>query len=131
MELIDRYVYAVTRNLPQKQRADVERELRTLIKNKMNEHADTESDEKSAEKVLLELGDPIILAEKYSNNKKFIIGPQNYHNYLLVLKIVLGSLLLAVSTGYVLSHHEKSDILMVSNAAWLKFYQYGKYLDAA
>jgi hypothetical protein len=102
MKIIDRYVFAVTRNLPQKQREDIEKELRTLIEDMMNEHDNLESDEKKAEKVLLELGNPNILAEKYSDHKRYLIGPQNFDNYILVVKIVLGSILLAVSIGYVL-----------------------------
>jgi hypothetical protein len=102
MKIIDRYVFGVTRNLPQKQREDIEKELRTLIEDMMSEYDNLESEEKKAEQVLLELGDPNILAEKYSDRKRYLIGPQNFDNYILVLKIVLGSILLAVSVGYVL-----------------------------
>lgn len=37
MELIDRYIYAVTKKLPQKQREDIEKELRTLIDDMLEE----------------------------------------------------------------------------------------------
>jgi hypothetical protein len=103
MKVIDRYVYAVTRNLPQKQREDIDRELRTLIEDMMNEQEESLSDEQKAERVLLELGDPSILAEKYNDQKRYLIGPQNFDNYVLVLKIVLGSILLAVSIGFMAS----------------------------
>ncbi len=102
MKIIDRYIFAVTRNLPQNQREDIEKELRTLIEDMMNEHEDVQSDDERAEKVLLELGDPSILAENYNDHKRYLIGPQNFHNYVLVLKIVLGSILLAITIGVML-----------------------------
>jgi hypothetical protein len=116
MKIIDRYVFAVTRNLPQKQREDIEKELRTLIEDMMNDYEDIESDEKRAEKVLLELGDPNILAEKYNDHKRYLIGPQNFHNYILVLKIVLGSILLGISIAYVLKFVFSTDEVNLVNA---------------
>jgi hypothetical protein len=115
MKLIDRYVYAVTKNLPQKQREDIEKELRTLIEDMMNEYEEIKSNEEKAEKVLLELGDPNILAEKYGDNGRYLIGPQNFHNYVLVLKIVLVSMLFAVSVGYVVAHMFSAEEINIVN----------------
>jgi len=89
MDLINRYVYAVIRSLPEKQRADIEKELRTLIDDMIEEYDEPVSYEKKVEKVLLELGDPEKLADNYRGSKRYLIGPQFYEKYMLILKIVL------------------------------------------
>lgn len=102
MQIIDRYVYAVVRNLPQSQRGEVERKVRAAIEEKLIGYSDIYDEKQRVEKVLSELGEPSTLAEKYIDHKGFIIGPKNYYNYMLVLKIVLGCTLLVVSIEYVL-----------------------------
>lgn len=90
-ELIDRYVYDVARRLPQAQRDDIEKELRGLIDDMLlartGEMTPTIDDVTS---VLKELGQPQRLAAKYRGTKRYLIGPDYYDIYWLVLKIVLG-----------------------------------------
>jgi hypothetical protein len=102
MQIIDRYVYAVVRNLPQSQRWEVERKVRAAIEDKLTKYLDIYDEKQRVEKVLSELGEPSALAEKYIDHKGFIIGPKNYYNYMIVLKIVLGCTLLVISIEYVL-----------------------------
>jgi hypothetical protein len=102
VQIVDRYVYAVIRNLPQSQREEVERKVRAVIDEKMTQNNGEFSYEQKLEKVLAELGEPSALAEKFIDHKGFIIGPRNYYNYMLVLKIVIGCTLLVVSIEYVL-----------------------------
>jgi len=97
MDLISRYVYAVTKGLPEKQRGDIEKELRTLIDDMLEQQAGDEAYEAKVTKVLLELGDPEVLAGNYRGSERYLIGPQNFDNYILTLKIVLGAVLLGVS----------------------------------
>lgn len=93
MELVDRYIYAVTQKLPQDQREDIAEELQGLIEDMLEERVgNAERTKQDIEEVLLELGNPRILADKYRNKKKFLIGPEIYDAYILVLKIVLISL---------------------------------------
>jgi len=101
MKLIDRYVYAVTRYLPEKQKADIERELRTLIDDMLEENQENISYEKKVEKVLLELGDPTLLADSYRGTKRYLIGPQNFDNYIFILRIVLGAVFLGITVATV------------------------------
>ena len=55
-EMIERYVYDVVRRLPQSQREDISRELRTLIDDMMEERADNgRTEQENAEEVLKEL----------------------------------------------------------------------------
>lgn len=97
MDLVNRYIYAVTKGLPQKQRGDIEKELKTLIEDMLEQYEGNEPYEAKAEKVLMSLGDPSVLGENYRESKRYLIGLQNFDNYLLLLKIVLGSVFLGVS----------------------------------
>ncbi|MDR2166837.1 MAG: hypothetical protein LBE35_03165 [Clostridiales bacterium] len=80
MELIQKYVYAVTKRLPKNQRDEVERELEANIADMLPE-SPTEAE---IEAVLLKLGRPEALAAEYLP-KKFLISPQLYGFYIYVL----------------------------------------------
>ncbi|MBS4196527.1 HAAS signaling domain-containing protein [Lederbergia citri] len=103
MELMERYIYDVTRRLPQSQRADVEKELRGLIADMLDERiGDSEVTESHIEEVLLELGDPRKLARQYGGKNKYVIGPVFFDAYITVLKISLISILLTMSVVFVI-----------------------------
>jgi len=96
-ELIKRYIYAVTKHLPENKRQDVGRELQSLIDETLAERSlgvqPTDADTKA---VLMELGRPAELAAKYDPHAKdALIGQPHFSVYLRVLKIVL----LAVTLG--------------------------------
>lgn len=98
MELIKRYIYAVSQKLPAKQRADIEKELQGLIEDMLDERVQgRKPGEKDVEQVLLELGNPSELAEKYRETKRYLISPEMFSNYLLVMKIVLISIGIAMA----------------------------------
>ncbi|MDF2606156.1 MAG: hypothetical protein K0S34_346 [Bacillales bacterium] len=98
MEMIERYVYAVTHRLPQSQREEIARELRGLIEDMLDERVGPgERTIMDVESVLLELGDPDSLSEQYGGSKRFLIGPYLYNKYLSILKIVLMALAIAMS----------------------------------
>ncbi len=90
-DLIDRYVYAVTKRLPSKIRQDVSDELNSLISDMLDERCgEIMPTEKDIRVVLTELGTPRELADKYNTEKnKCLIGSPYYSTYILVLKIVL------------------------------------------
>jgi hypothetical protein len=89
-ELTDRYVYAVTRRLPEAQRADIEKELRGLIDDMLTDRTKGAPPKKEdAEAVLKELGRPAALAAKYRGTKQYLIGPDYYDLYMLIVKIVV------------------------------------------
>lgn len=96
MELIDRYIYAVTAHLPESSRTEVAKELRANINDMLPENA-TESDVRD---VLLELGNPAKLADEYNEVKRYLIGPNLYHSYFSVLKLVTGivAIVLVITT---------------------------------
>jgi len=90
-DLIARYIYAVTRHLPQKMQADVEKELDGLISDMLEERYGTkEPSEQEIKAVLTELGNPDDLAAKYlGDEKKALISGVYYFHYKRILRYVL------------------------------------------
>jgi len=88
-ELIDRYVYAVTKRLPQAQREDIEKELRGLIDDMLMDRTNGAPPSKEdAEAVLKELGRPSALAAKYRGEEQHLIGPEYFDIYMMVMKVI-------------------------------------------
>lgn len=105
MEKVERYIFAVTKRLPQKQRSDLEQELRSLIEDMLSEQVkNSKTTEKDIDQVLLELGNPALLADRYRAKRNYLIGPENYETYFLVLKIVIAAvafgITLAMTIGF-------------------------------
>ena len=109
-DLIERYIYAVTKRLPQKVQKDISDELRTLIDDMLLERCgELVPEEKDIRVVLTELGTPAELASKYkSETQDCLIGQPYYNLYVYVLKIVtafvIGGMLLAQIMATVISH---------------------------
>jgi hypothetical protein len=103
MNFIDRYVAEVGRHLPEKERADIEAEIRSMIEDTLDERshqAGKPAEDRSITEVLEELGDPRLLAAKYAPSKHYLIGPGWYEIYIKTLQRVLFTVLpiLAVVT---------------------------------
>ncbi|UYZ22490.1 HAAS signaling domain-containing protein [Mesobacillus jeotgali] len=103
MEMIERYIHAVTHELPQSQRTDIAKELRGLIEDMLGErtHGRPIADE-DVESILLELGPPRDLADKYRGSKRYLIGPELFHPYITVLKIVFFAVLVAMTVVFII-----------------------------
>jgi hypothetical protein len=104
MELIDRYVAAVGRRLPSKTRADIEAELRSLIMDAIDERraAGGEPSEEDVVNVLKSFGSPAEVAARYSPDPHYLIGPQLFDAYRLVVAIVLGAVTLGLGIALAL-----------------------------
>lgn len=88
--LSDRYVWAVVRNVPEKQRREIEPEVRELIGDSIDAQRATGVAENAAERAaLLELGDPSRLAARYIDRPLQLIGPRYYLDWLRLLKLLL------------------------------------------
>jgi hypothetical protein len=88
--LTDRYVAATLRRVPEKQRPEIEKELRAAIADDVDARRDSGDAPDAAEHAaLVELGDPYRLAASYTNRSLALIGPDIYPTYLRSLKVVL------------------------------------------
>ncbi|HIY59860.1 MAG TPA: hypothetical protein H9831_04135 [Candidatus Eisenbergiella pullistercoris] len=87
-ELMQRYIYQVTRRLAKDQREETARELEELITDM--------AEQKGMEEALKELGDPAVFAQKYREEPGWVIGPEYAEDYRWLLKIVLAAVALSV-----------------------------------
>ena len=85
MNLIEAYIYEVTRRLPEKSRNDIALELRSTIEDML---ADDFTEEEVME-VLSKLGDPAILAASYRDTPMHLIGPKVYDAYIWTMKMII------------------------------------------
>lgn len=91
MELIDRYVNEVGRHLPEKVRADIEREIDSLLEDGLDDRAASagrEPDEQMVVDLLKEFGEPQSVAASY-HRPRYLVGPALYPTWELIVKIVL------------------------------------------
>ena len=103
METVERYIYAVTHNLPEKARLDVELELRGLIEDLLETRTQGKAPSPDdVDRTLVELGDPAELAKEYGGKQRYLIGPGLFDSYLKVLRIVGAVALTLVGVGSVI-----------------------------
>lgn len=89
-DLTDRYVGATLRSIPDKQRADIEAELRASIRDALEAKVDGGEEPDQAEReVLTALGDPDRLAAGYSGRPGHLIGPEHFFDYKRLLTVLL------------------------------------------
>ena len=92
--LVDRYVYTALRRVPEKQRADIDRELRASIEDAVDARVEAGASRDAAvETTLLELGDPDRLADRYADRPHFLIGPELYGVWRRLLVVLLSTVL--------------------------------------
>ncbi len=100
MELIERYLYAVGKKLPLKQKDDILKELRSIIMDNLDDLTNgNEPSEEDVTKVLKDRGSPNEVAKSYRTGPSWIVGPKYYDLYMLILKILLA----VTAGGYLLS----------------------------
>jgi hypothetical protein len=105
MELIDAYVTEVGRHLPEKQRADIQREIRSMIEDTLEDESTNQgrpADEELLVSILKGLGSPQKLAASYAP-PAYLVGPALYPWYVLSLKVVLGIVLALGAIGLAIS----------------------------
>ena len=89
MSLIERYIYAVIKNMPEDQRDDVADELRGLIEDSLDDKGSRSK--KHVREVLIAMGDPKTLAYRYKGTNQYLIGPDLFYLYVRALKIALAT----------------------------------------
>lgn len=103
--LIERYIYAVTRHMQENEAADISRELDELITSMLAERADKPgSEDEKVREVLMDLGSPEALSRKYTGKANdSLIGQPHYSLYRKVLKFVLLAVALGITIGVLVS----------------------------
>ena len=102
-DMINRYIYQVTKHLNPMNKNDIDNELRTLIYDMLEARTQDKTPTKEdILAVLKELGNPLELAEKYRDTSRYLISPEIFPLYLFVLKIVIGATLFGMSIATVL-----------------------------
>lgn len=114
--LSERYIWAVTRSIPEKQRTEIEPELAELIADSVEAQIESGTPEATAEHAaLVQLGDPTRLASRYTGSPLHLIGPNYYPQWLRLLKtlaaIVLPIAAIAVGIGSFLSTHDVGEAI--------------------
>ncbi|MFA9381457.1 MAG: hypothetical protein ACERKO_10410 [Acetanaerobacterium sp.] len=100
-DIIDRYVFAVTKRLPRAQRADIKKELHGLIDDMLTERCpDCEPSSQDIDAVLIELGAPERLAARYTDQKRYIIGPEYYDTYRFVIVLAASCAAFGLTIAY-------------------------------
>lgn len=120
-DLIDRYIYAVTKRMNPKIREDVKNELYGLVDDMLMERCgEVTPTEKDIRVVLTELGSPEELYAKYDeDSKKCLIGQPYYSTYKFVLKIVLISAAIGISVALVMEQIMEPVFWLEAVANWL------------
>jgi len=109
IDMIQRYVHAVTRRLPENIRTEVGNELLSNLSDMLGENPTDEA----TEKVLKELGHPRDIAVKYQPEERYLISPRWFSDYVRVLKIVVVILILVGFASGVLNavlDHAAGDV---------------------
>lgn len=89
MDLIERYVEAVTSSLRPKRRGEVERELRASILDALDARGGSPESEADVAAVLADLGEPSAVAAAYEPGSQYLIGPELYPLFRRVVRVTL------------------------------------------
>ncbi len=89
--LTERYLAATLRGIPEKQRPDVDRELRSSIADAVEDRIASGEERVAAETAVLEeLGNPTQLAAGMAGQPLYLIGPELFVAYRYILFLLLG-----------------------------------------
>lgn len=108
MNLVYKYIEVFKSYLPQDIKEDVGLELQLNIEDRLGEYPT----QVEIEAVLLEMGDPKILAKEYNPSPNYLIGPLYYDSYILLLKTLVP--ILGLSVGVL-----DSIIQLLNGGSWL------------
>lgn len=84
-DLVERYVHQVGRYLPEGERKEIQNELRSLIRDQLDDRYKASPAEDDVVELLTELGDPRRMAASYGG-EQYLIGPELYPIMVRVLQ---------------------------------------------
>lgn len=103
MNMVDKYVAEIGKNLPRKMRADIEGEIRSTLQDMLDDRSKKEGrpvDDYMIKAVITDYGNPEKVAASYIPDR-YLIGPRLYPVFMLVLKIVFTVLIVLGVVGFV------------------------------
>ncbi len=118
---IERYIYAVTKRLPEEVREEVKNELQANINDMLPENPSDED----IEKVLKTLGHPRVLAKNYETKERYVISPWFYADYIYTLKIVMTIVIsIFIMIGFLegIINLEPNNLFMQIVDVWAKIF---------
>ena len=122
MEMIKRYLYAVGKRLPKKQRADIEKEIESAILDSLEDlygKSEQYNDEQIST-VLSQYGSPAKVAAGYQKHSGYLIGPELINTYFMVIKIVAGAVTLGMVIAYIVGLFETELSLLSVSLGFLE-----------
>ena len=102
MDMIDRYLAAVSAQLPQDQREDIVAELRDLILSRFEareEELGRPLADDEQEEILREIGHPLVVAARYRKGPDSLVGPELFPYWLFAVKAGLLLVLAVQAVG--------------------------------
>ncbi len=114
MELVDRYVHEVGRHLPRKSRADIETEIRSTIEDTLDGYAEKQGsdvDEELVVEVLCEFGPPEKMAASYRSGKQYLVGPELFPIFKIVLAVFVSVMSVLFLVGIVTTFGRPDDFV--------------------
>ncbi len=125
MQLLDRYLAAVARNLPARQAADIAAELRENLLSEIEEQQAALGrplTDKELEALLVDFGHPLTVAARYGE-PRYLIGPEVYPFWWATLKVVGGIVVaIIVVSAVVAGASTRLALEPVLNQALLQFW---------
>jgi hypothetical protein len=76
MDLIERYIYAIGKSLPSKNKADIQSELRSILSDNLESRYGSNPSEEQVVSLLKEFGAPEVVAASYWPEGQYLIGPR-------------------------------------------------------
>lgn len=101
MNMLDLYIAEIGKHLPEKNRIDLQREIRSLLEDALDDASQAQGrpvDDAMTVEILKKFGDPEKVAASYSP-PRYLIGPRIFPTYWLVLRIVLAVVLVVSAIG--------------------------------
>lgn len=92
MSLIDTYIERVGENLPARDRADIQKEIRSILEDTLENRSQSAGrpvDDEMIVEVLREFGTPRKVAASYLP-PRYLIGPRLYPTFILAARVILG-----------------------------------------
>src|SRR3982751_2179820 len=91
MDLLERYLNAIRRNLPARGAEDIVAELRDVLASRIEDREEALGRSLTAEEIeaiVKDFGHPLVVAARY-RKQQWLIGPEVFPFYMSVMRIVL------------------------------------------